>query len=109
MAIAALAYMTSIQKGLNVFCSGFEEAMPSLYCSDMLDIFQFDKTLDIPSGQNFNMVSTFIWVLFGSWATVLGIMLLRLILTVDFELINVKVMKVDQPTAQQLKSRIGED
>jgi hypothetical protein len=74
----------------------------------MLDIFQLNTVVENSAGYHYRLMAIFVWVLFGSWATALCIMVMRLVLTVDFELVNVKVMTLDQRTSERLKSKIGE-
>lgn len=109
MTILSIWNLVSIESGISKFCESFEKHLPDVTCGVAMNRFVLMAAykMPIPPGVLRQLVTSFNYITFGCWFLSLLVLLARIILVIDFQLVRVTVKtieyeKSDEPTRFQV-------
>lgn len=103
MMILSIANLVIIQSGMKSLCESFARAVPDLGCDIPLNRFmiaQMDQMKVSPS-VFYKMLTSFNYIAFTFWLLSLLVMLARIVLVIDFQLVRVTVKTVEYENARE--------
>jgi hypothetical protein len=90
MLFMSIAYVSIVQSGVTSFCKELTKNIPGIDCSIALNHFALRSYAAMPSTYLI-LLNVFIWILLSCWIILTTIMIARIILAVDFQLVKITV------------------